>query len=267
MSMSRHPRLRCPARYVPAGILLLLLLLSAAAIAAADLEDVIEAARAKVELAQASQSAIDQVVEESRALEAEYKQVVKQLDGLLVYNEYLARQIANQDEELARLQESIAGIGTVERQIMPLMIRMLDGLEQFIALDLPFLPEERAERVARLRSLMERADVSAAEKFRSLTEAFQIENDYGRTIETYKSTLQIEGVVLEVDVLRLGRVGLYYQTNDGSATGWWDRRVGAWAPLSGGTARSQVRKGIRMARKQVAPEFLLLRVPAGEAGS
>ena len=105
---------------------------------------------------------------------------------------------------------------------MPLMIRMLDGLEQFIQLDLPFLLEERLDRVERLRVLMERADVTLAEKFRRLTEAFQIENDFGRTIEIYKDALVLDGANLEVNVLRLGRIGLYYQTNDASSTGRWD---------------------------------------------
>jgi hypothetical protein len=147
---------------------------------------------------------------------------------------------------------------------MPLMIRMLDGLEQFIELDLEFLKDERLGRVQRLRSLMERADVSVAEKFRRLTEAFQIENDFGRTIETYKTTLVIEDATLEVDILRLGRIGLYYQTNDASATGQWDPVAGNWTPLGGRSARDQVRKGIRIARRLVAPDLLMLEVPAPE---
>jgi hypothetical protein len=111
---------------------------------------------------------------------------------------------------------------------------------------------------------MERSDVTVAEKFRRLTEAFQIENDFGRTIETYKDALEIDGATLEVDVLRLGRIGLYYQTLDASETGQWDPEAGAWTHLSGGTARNQVRQGIRVARKLVAPDLLLLEIPAPE---
>ncbi len=99
-----------------------------------------------------------------------------------------------------------------------------------------------------------------AEKFRRLTEAFQIENDFGRTIETYKATLPIEGATLEVNVLRLGRVGLYYQTNDASQTGLWDPASRQWVPLTSGGARQQVRDGLKIARKQVAPNLLLLEV-------
>jgi len=204
------------------------------------------------------------VVGQTSELETEYKQIMKQLDGLAVYNDYIQRQIDSQEGELAQLSVSLDQVGVVERQIMPLMIRMLDGLEQFIGLDVPFLMDERQDRVSRMRALMERADVTLAEKFRRLTEAFQIENDFGRTIEVYKDTLTLDGATLEVNLLRLGRVGLYYQTTDASQTGRWDGPSGQWLALSDGTARNQVRRGIRIARKLVAPDLLLLEVPAPE---
>lgn len=232
---------------------------------AADVIAVVSAAESRNQLAQASQKRIDTVVDETESLESQYKQVTKELDGLTVYNRYIERQIENQGSELAELRASIERVSSIERQIMPLMIRMLDGLDQFVQLDVPFLREERADRVASLRDLMERADVSVAEKFRTLTEAFQIENDFGRTIETYKDTLTLAGATLEVDVLRIGRIGLYYQTSDASQTGMWDQKAGAWTELEGAEARNQVRQGLRIARKQVAPDLLLLPVAAPEA--
>ena len=231
---------------------------------ASDLDQVLDSATDRLQLAQASQQEIDQVVNQTEDLESEYKQIMKQIDGLTVYNDYIQRQVASQEQELDQLQQSMDQVGIVERQIMPLMIRMLDGLEQFVNLDKPFLLDERLTRVNRLRSLMERADVTLAEKFRSLTEAFQIENDFGRTIEVYKDALVLQGANFEVNVLRLGRVGLYYQTNDASATGRWDGTAKQWVAMDGGKARNQVRQGIRIARKLVAPDLLLLEVPAPE---
>lgn len=229
-----------------------------------DLDQVLASASDRVASGQESQRNIDRVVAQTDDLETEYKQIMKQIDGLAVYNEYIERQIAGQQQELAQLQESLEQVGVVERQIMPLMIRMLDGLEQFIELDQPFLLDERRVRAGRLRALMERADVTLAEKFRSLTEAFQIENDYGRTIEVYKDALELDGTILEVNVLRLGRVGLYYQTNDATVTGRWDPSAQRWIRLDDGNARNQVRQGIRIARKLVAPDLLLLEIPAPE---
>ncbi|GJM43536.1 MAG: DUF3450 domain-containing protein [Gemmatimonadota bacterium] len=229
---------------------------------AQDLETVLTAGQEKDRSAQASQERVEDLAARTETLESQFKQAQKELDGLQVYNEYLSRQLSNQDTELAQLRSSIAQVSGIERQIMPLMIRMLDGLEQFVDLDLPFLRNERTARVAALQSLMERADVSLAEKFRRLTEAFQIENDFGRTIEAYRDTLTLDGATLEVSVLRIGRIGLYYQTMDASRTGRWDRSVGQWVALDGSDSRYQVRQGLRIAAKQVAPDLLLLPIEA-----
>jgi hypothetical protein len=236
-----------------------------ASVGAQDLDAVLDEASTNTGLARASQERVDEVVEQTQTLEGQYRQILKEIDGLEVYNDYIQRQIDDQAAELAELRESIDRVESVERQIMPLMIRMLDGLERFVDLDTPFLKEERTERVAALRVLMEQAEFSVAEKFRRLTEAFQIENDFGRTIETYKDTLVLDDATLEVNVLRIGRVGLYYQTNDTSLTGMWDRSAGEWTKLTGGRARTEVREGLRMARKQIAPDLLLLEIAAPEA--
>jgi len=231
---------------------------------AATVDEVFSAGDRRVRLAQASQDNIDEVVDDTRQLVDQYNRVTKEIEGLEVYNALMDRQIRDQNAELQRLGEAIDQVTVIERQIMPLMLRMIDGLEQFVILDVPFLIDERRERVQRLHELMERSDVSVAEKFRNVLEAYQIENDYGRTIEAYKGTLEIEGGTREVDFLRIGRVALLYQTVDGAFTGAWDRDAGEFQRLTAGSDRTQVRQGLRMARKEVAPDLLLLPIAAPE---
>jgi hypothetical protein len=180
----------------------------------------------------------------------------------VTYNTLLQRQIDNQVEEMAALEESIRNVSLIERQIVPMMTRMLDSLEVFIQLDTPFLLEERNERIERLREMMERSDVSAAEKFRRVIEAYQIENDYGRTIEAYKHTVEIDGVQQEADFLRIGRVSLAYQTVGGGTTGAWDKENGQFIKLDDAEFKNQIAHGLKVARKQVAPDLLIVPVPA-----
>ena len=142
------------------------------------------------------------------------------------------------------------------------MTRMLDSLEVFIQLDTPFLLTERTERLERLRGMMERSDVSSAEKFRRVIEAYQIENDYGRTIEAYKGTVPINGNPQEVDFLRIGRVSLAYQSVGGQYTGAWDVESGDWIELDPAKFKTQVATGLRVARKQIAPDLLVIPVAA-----
>ena len=229
------------------------------------LQRVLNAEQRRIQQAQASQERVDQVVQRTRSITEEYKAVNKEIDGLVVYNTLLQRQISNQEAELEQLRNSIDQVTVIERQILPLLGRMIDGLEQFIELDVPFLLDDRRGRVAELKMLMEASDVTAAEKFRKVMEAWQIENEFGRTIETYVANIDIDGVTREVDFLKVGRVIFVYQTPDGELTGAWDQRARQWVPL-GSEYRNQVRQGLRMAKKQMAPDLLLLPVAAPEEG-
>lgn len=215
------------------------------------------------EQARASQGKIDALAEETRELYHDYKTVLKEIEGLRVYNRQLEKQISNQNREMTQLAESIDRVTVIERQITPLMLRMIDGLEQFVELDLPFLVEERHDRIARLREIMDRADVAVSEKFSQVLRAYQIENEYGRTMEAHSRTIEVDGGERIVDVLKMGRVALVYQTSDGEETGMWDQQERRWRPISEEFA-TPVRNGIRMARKQLAPNMLILPITAPE---
>jgi Protein of unknown function (DUF3450) len=130
-------------------------------------------------------------------------------------------------------------------------------------MDLPFLPEERQQRVKNLREMIVKMDISNAEKFRRIMEAFQIENEYGKTIEAYKANIQLNNVSTAVDFLRLGRVALYYQRLDGSEAGFWNKEKKQWALLPSDYS-SAIRQGLRVARKETAPDLLTLPVSAPE---
>jgi hypothetical protein len=249
--------------------LLVVLALGSSVAQAQGINNILKAGDRSIRLAQASQARVDKVVEDTRNLLDEYNTVNKEIDGLKVYNQLMERQIQDQVKEMETLANSIEQVTVIERQIPPLMIRMIDGLEQFIALDIPFLVEperpERTDRVDKLRALMERGDVSVAERTRNVFEAYQVENDYGRTIESYKGQLTIAGGIRQVEFLRIGRIALLYQTADGAFTGAWDKETGSFVELRSGSARTQVRQGLRMARKEIAPDLLLLSIDAAGA--
>jgi len=114
-----------------------------------------------------------------------------------------------------------------------------------------------------LRLNLREQDVTAAEKFRRVLESYQIESEYGRTIEAYNGALTIDGEARDVSFLRIGRVGLYYQTPDTQYSGMWDIEARNWVPV-GDDFRGEIRDGLRIARKQTAPNLLNLPVPAPE---
>lgn len=206
--------------------------------------------------AEASQQRIDKLSDATRELFGEFQLESRRLEDLQVYNAQLSRQIENQEAKKLEIEQSLKDIAILERQIAPLLLRMIKGLEQFIELDIPFLLEERKERIAFLYSAMERADVSMSEKIRQLIEAFSIEQEFGNTIETYKGTLSF-GEPKEVEFLRIGRVALIYQTLDGKYVGAWNSHTKSFDPLDD-IYRRDIRKGLKMAKKQIAPDLLKL---------
>jgi hypothetical protein len=142
---------------------------------------------------------------------------------------------------------------------------MLDGLEQFINLDMPFDLDTRLGNIEAVRSNLDRSDVTSAEAFRQVLELYSIELQYGRGIESYPDTISVNGVEREVDILRVGRVSLVYQTKDGAETGAWNTKTQSWESLSAGDYASAVRKGVRIAKKQATIELLNMPVAAPEA--
>lgn len=236
--------------------------LTAAPVLAQDdevLKPVVDEAAKINESAAKSQEKINGITDQIDSKLQQFKTLMKEIEGLEVYNTQLRKQINSQEQEMADLNAAIDEVSVVERQITPLMIRMIDGLAQFIELDMPFLPEERANRVADLRAMMDRADVAASEKFRRVMEAFQVEMDYGRTMEAYSGIHSIDGQERDVEFLRLGRTALIYQTRDASRQGVWNKQTRQWEELDSGY-RTQITKGLRMAKKQLAPDLLMLPV-------
>jgi hypothetical protein len=240
---------------------LMLLLVMPTIVFADSLEQAIDT-QVKTDLAaQQSQQHVDNLADETDQMLAEYREVLRQTDSLHAYNEQLNKLVVSQSEEMAAMDRQLKNIETTQRDIVPLMLKMIETMAMFVELDVPFLPEERHQRVVQLQTLMERADVTIAEKYRRILEAYQVETEYGRTIEAYQGELTIDEVVRTVDFLRVGRVSLYYLTLDGLEAGVWHQKQ--WQKLDN-EYREAISQGLKVAKKQLPPDLLVLPVQTAE---
>lgn len=205
---------------------------------------------------QAVESRVADISTRTRELRDAYEEQLKLVQGLETYIALLDTQLAGQRDEMELLRRSITDVAVLERQVLPLMLRMIDSLETFVGLDVPFLEAERRERIDKLRALMGRSDVTVAEKCRRVIEAYQIENDYGRTIESYTAKLDLEGASFDAEFLRIGRLGLLYRTVGSRNVGYWDAGAGGWQPLPDTPWTRMIDKGIKVARQEIAPELI-----------
>ena len=225
-----------------------------------NMESVLEVGRDNQQLSATSQDKIDATERQTDKIVNEYKVVSKQVEGLKLYNAQKRIQIQAQLDLMDKLDEQLVQVVVMQRQIPPLAGKMLDSLETFIKLDTPFRAEERRARVDLVRSSMSKPKVTASEQVRQVLEAYNIEAEYGRKIDTYEDKLS-DGTV--VNILVIGRIGMFYQTKDERTSGRWDNEVGEWVELPG-SYRKPIRDGIRMAKKLAPVDMLLMPVIKGE---
>lgn len=244
-------------RWLMAILLMMIPLVSEAG----DLEKAIDSQVQTDAAAQKSQQQIDGLADETTQLLAEYRETLRQTDSLRVYNDQLDKLVLSQGKELDSINDQLRNIESTQRDIVPLMLKMIDTLAQFVTLDLPFLPNERQARIAQLQTLMEQADVTIAEKYRRILEAYQVETEYGRTIEVYRAELTVDDATRTVDFLRIGRVSLYYLTLDGLEAGIWND---GWQVLPS-EYRQPISQALKVAMKQLPPDLLVLPVKTAKA--
>ena len=232
--------------------------------AAKSLEPVLKEQIATDEAAISSQERVNELNDETRDMLLQYRQYLTETRNLDEYTQQLSIQVKSQADEIEFVKQQLVEIETTSREVLPLMQKMIDTLERFVKLDLPFQLEERRKRIASLRDAMNRADVTVSEKYRRIVEAYQIETDYGRTLEAYQGDLGEGEDIRTVRFLRLGRVALMYQTLDGEETGYWDAAQKQWTQDD--SYRSAVRQGFAVADKASAPDLLTAPVPAPQEG-
>jgi hypothetical protein len=231
-----------------------------AAPASAQLQEALTAQVQADQEAARNQEELNGIRERTQDAAGRYAQAVADAESLERYNNQLDEQVQSQEDEIASIERQLVEIDTTNREVQPLMQQMVDTLARFVELDVPFLIEERTTRVQGLKDMMSRADVTISEKYRRILEAYQIELEYGRTLDAYEGRLAGSGEERTVEFVRLGRVSLMYRTLDGTETGYWDNSQKQWVPDN--SYAEAVEEALRVARRDGAPELLTVPVPA-----
>ncbi len=200
------------------------------------------------------QKQIDKNEDITQNLLSEYKYTSNNLKNTKKYNEQLSKILLSQKEELKSLDEQIIDIDETQKNIIPLMEKMLKSLKILVNQDMPFLLEERLKRVKRLEDSLNRADIKTSEKYRIILEAFKIEYDYAKSIETYQEKIENK----TYNILRLGRLALYSQSLDLKEYGYYNKHTKSWEKIENSKDKSNIRKAIKIANKQQNVSLLKL---------
>jgi hypothetical protein len=189
---------------------------------------------------------------------------VRELQTRLVWLDY---QTGKHETYVERMKETIADLEArklearqLRENLEPYLEEVVTRLEAFIAEDLPFLAEERQQRIFFLKNTLNDYHLDLGEKLRRVFEALAVEASYGRMVRASDETLKIDGVDTVVSILQLGRLAMYYQSLDGKKLGRWNPESSQWEPISDDYAR-QIRRALGMARRERSVE--LIQLPLG----
>lgn len=202
----------------------------------------------------ALQEQIDAADEQTRAQLEELRRLERETQQLDANNASLTGRLA---EEAERQQRLATALDTLEetRAALPVIEKNMSAqLSQWIERDLPFL---RDERLARVERQPDEQGENSVERINGLLEAWRVELDYGREMDSWRGHLHQGDREREVDFLRVGRIGFYYLTPDGREGSVWNAEESAWQPLADEYLR-EVRSGLRIAQDQRAPDLLTL---------
>ncbi|WP_253952022.1 DUF3450 domain-containing protein [Photobacterium sanctipauli] len=206
-----------------------------------------------------SQKKIDKSAEARLSMMAEIEQLQEEVKNLTVYRDHLANLVSNQEAEVSSLNTQIEGIKDTRQGVVPLMYQMIDGLKTLVANDKPIRHEARLARIEKLEKMMVQADISDAEKYRRILEAYQIEMDYGTKLGMYQGQVALDSGNIEADMLYLGRISLVARSLDGKQFWGWNDASSSWQSLDNSFAKG-INKAFAIASKQAAPSLLTLPV-------
>jgi len=208
-----------------------------------------------IRIRQATQRSKEKWRDEKQKEIARFDALKREAQQLEAQEKTLAQRAAETEKRIDEKENQLADIARMQADLAPLMNSQLEQLRQYLTEDLPFLSAERRQRIERLEKLQSDPDVAVSEKFRKVMEALQVEAEYGNTIEVYQQTIRVSGRDRLVNIFRLGRIALFYQSLDQKRCGFFDVATSVWKPLPS-SINPNLQAAIEIAAKQRPVEIL-----------
>jgi hypothetical protein len=169
--------------------------------------------------------------EEKSDLGARYRSAKAQVEYLDKKMAFEQKEVDELDKGIAELERRMVESVRLNESLQDSLNAVVGHLEAWVSRDVPFLLEERQTRLASVREAIARPDVTPAEKLRRVLEALQVEANYGNLAEVSQEKIVVGGGEVHADVIRVGRVSIFWRSPDGKRVGEYDRASKAWVEL------------------------------------
>ncbi|MGO2341402.1 DUF3450 domain-containing protein [Vibrio litoralis] len=249
------------------GITLALLAISSFSAQADSLDNARSIERQTNQVAKNAQQKIDANSDQSFQLQAEVERLQDQVDNLSLYQTHLKKLVASQEAEKVSIDEQLTNIEETRQGVVPLMYHMIDGLQSSLEQGAPVRFASREKRLDELKTLMGRSDISDAEKYRRILEAYQIEMDYGSKLGIYEDQINLtQDDVRQVDLLYVGKVVLLARSKDAQHAWLWSQAKQQWQEVPA-DQKPDINQAYALANKQQAPSLLHLPLSVTQASA
>lgn len=228
----------------------------------AQLDSALSTAKASTAASAASQQRVEQLDDEADTAIREYRAVLQQIDNIKLFVDQQDIYLQSQKSEIESLNRQLGTVEQIKQGMVPMMLKMAVQIEDAIKDDVPFLLEERMARVDRLKAALSNPNVSPAEQYRQVLNAFKIEVTYGQGLDSYEGAHPTKPGNI-VNFLRFGRSSLVYMTKDEGEIARYNRDTKSWDVLDGSHALN-MRKAIRVAKGEAAPDIVYAPVSIGQ---
>jgi hypothetical protein len=203
----------------------------AAAVHAQDAAQLSETVKKTVETHQQTQKKQEEWATEQAELTARLRTARAQVDFFEKKKALEEKEVAALDQGIAELERRMVESVRLNESLLDTLDAVVERLDTFVEGDLPFLMQERRARIADVKEALARPDYTGAEKLRRVLEALQVEANYGSIAEVYQEKITVDGEEIFADMVRVGRVSVYWLTPDGERVGEYDRGQGRWVEM------------------------------------
>ncbi|MDX9819624.1 MAG: DUF3450 domain-containing protein [Desulfococcus multivorans] len=206
---------------------------------------VLETAESAVDIRRAAQQLKDRWAAEAEKLTAEADALERELARVRWRRNKTAAFTADLEQKTGDLAAAEKAALTLRDDLGPFLDEGIQRLKTFVDRDMPLHPEARDARIRHLSQLADDADADFPAKVSAFLEALSVEIEYGYLTEADAAELEVDGRVIPVRRLSVGRLGLFALAEGGRGAFRWNPGSERWEPVDDHAAR--IRQAIEMA--------------------
>ncbi len=196
---------------------------------------------------------------EERQQRSEIERLESVLKGLKFQLNKVEQSIATERRRIAEQQRRLVETQKIRDGLQAWLQAVFKRLKQSVDTGLPFLKKERQRRLADLGLVLNDPYTPVYEQFRRVFEALLVEAEYGHGGEAYRAEIDLDGEQTQVDLLRIGRLALFYRTLDQQSVGVYDPAQQHFVALDSDTMAG-ISQAFKMVRREVAADLVTLPV-------